>query len=150
MRYAKLMLAAAAASGALALGGCGSTALMRETPTCNDFTISIYFERDSAAVTREGNAIIRSAAQRSRGCTVRGVEVLGLADAVGDPQVNLQLSEHRVEAVTRALHQRGLTSVSFRTGAAGEAGAQTPSGELRPLRRRVDITLRLEARAAAR
>ena len=139
------VLAGVLVAGGLALAGCMTNRpLVRETPTCTDFTVSIYFERDSATVTREARAILRSAEQRARGCRVRAVEVLGLADAVGDPQANLALSERRVEAVTRALAQRGLTSVSFRAGAAGEAGAETASGELRPLRRRADITLRVE------
>src|SRR5689334_3037297 len=99
MRIGKLVPVGLAAAALTALAACESPALVRETPTCGDFTISIYFERDSARVTREANAIIRSASQRARGCHVRAAEVLGLADAVGDPQTNLQLSEQRVEAV---------------------------------------------------
>ena len=150
MRLSRTLMVTLAAAGALSLGACQTNrSLVTQTATCGDFTISIYFERDSAAVTREGRAIMRSAAQRARGCHVRAVEVLGLADAAGDPQANLQLSERRVETVTHALAERGLSAVSFRTGAAGEAGSQTSSGELRPLRRRVDITIRLENQPAA-
>ena len=146
-------LAGLAAAAALMLGACADTgprSLVREAETCADFTISLYFENDSAAITPEAGAIIRSAATRARRCAVSGVDVLGLADAPGDPAANQALSERRVQAVTRALAQRGLSQVRFAVGAAGEAGAETRNGLNRPLRRRVDIALHLgpQARAA--
>ncbi len=152
MRVMSTMLAGLLAAGALGLGACGTMGergLVRSTPTCQDFTVSIYFERDSSALTRPARAIINSAASRVRGCQVNAVEVLGLADAVGDPQANLELSGRRTATVTQALEQRGLRGATFRTGAAGEAGAETRAGEIRPLRRRVDITLRVGNRPAA-
>lgn len=142
-----------AAAAALTLGACADTGprpMVREAQTCTDFTISLYFENDSAAITPEATAIIRSAATRARRCSVSGIEVLGLADAPGDPAANQALSERRVQSVTRALGQRGLANVRFAVGAAGEAGAETRNGLNRPLRRRVDIALHLgpQARAA--
>ena len=138
--------AMAATAGALTLSACvgmGGQPAVRETNLCEDYTVSIYFETDSANLTAPATAIVRAAANRARACSnLRGVDVLGLADAPGDPAANQALSERRVQAVTRALAARGLSQVQFLTGAAGEAGAETRSGLDRPLRRRVDLALR--------
>lgn len=108
---------------------------------CEDFTVSIYFDQGAFRLTREARAVLDSAAARARGCTIGQVEVLGLADAVGAPDANLQLSERRAASVTRALNRLGFKDV--RVSAAGEADALTLRGADRPLRRRADVTVRL-------
>ena len=65
------VLIAVTSALALALGACADTGprpLVRAADTCTDFTISIYFETDSADVTPEARAIINSAATRARRC----------------------------------------------------------------------------------
>ncbi len=110
---------------------------------CPDIRFQIYFEPDSATLTDEGLAVVSTAAAGARSCRVDGVQVLGLADAAGSPQANLALSQARAAAVSRALAANGLPAARFDEVAAGQAGAVTPSGDLRPLRRRVDVTLSL-------
>lgn len=136
-------------TAALTLGGCGTVSgfyRVAAPKTCQDLTVAIYFQRDSATVTREAKAVLKGAGDRARGCVLGEVDVLGLADATGDPDVNLDLSRKRAEAVRLAVIKLGFTTVNFKVGAAGEAGATTASGADRPLRRRADVTFRLKPR----
>jgi len=139
---------AAGVAAAMLLAGCTTVRnardrIVKPQPRCVDTTVQIYFEPDSAEVTSEGRAVLRAAADQARACKVEGVSVLGLADAAGAPGANLELSQRRAEAVSRALAATGLPAAAFDTAAAGQAGAVTPSGDARPLRRRADVTLRL-------
>lgn len=130
----------------LSLGGCGTVAGFHRAAwprTCQDLTVAIYFQRDSATVTREAKAVLKGAGDMARGCVLGEVDVLGLADATGDPDINLVLSRKRAEAVRLAVFNLGFTTVNFKVGAAGESGATTASGADRPLRRRADLTFRL-------
>jgi outer membrane protein OmpA-like peptidoglycan-associated protein len=140
------------AAAAAALSGCASSSssrgpLVETPPACIDFDISIYFEAGSARLTREAADLLRVAATRSKGCSVSMVDVIGLADTPGDPDANLQLSKQRANAVTRALARQGFRIVSFDVAAAGDAGAQTPLGQSRPLRRRADVRFHVTPRS---
>ena len=140
-----------AASAALALGGCASVQtararLVKAPVRCDDQTVQIYFEPESAEVTPEARGVIRAAASSVAGCQVRAVEVVVLSDAAGAPAANLDLSRRRAEAVAAALQTLSLPMAEFRLGAAGEAGAVTAGGKAAPLRRRADVTLRLAPR----
>lgn len=139
----------ALASGLLA--GCATTPwpksrsqIVTATPACEDFAVQIYFERDSAVVTNEARSVLRSAGGMTKACKVASVRVVGLADAVGAPDVNLALSKQRASAVTEALAKAGFRNVEFDVTAAGDAGSLTGSGEARPLRRRADVRFDLD------
>jgi outer membrane protein OmpA-like peptidoglycan-associated protein len=135
--------AAALASGWLA--GCGTLTrddIVKAPASCDDMTVQIYFEPDSAEVTAEGEAVLREAAAAAEGCKVDRVRVLGLADAAGAPNANLELSKRRAASVTAALAATGLPAAEFDLAAAGQSGAVTPAGA-QPLRRRADIALEL-------
>jgi outer membrane protein OmpA-like peptidoglycan-associated protein len=108
---------------------------------CEDFTVSIYFDRGAYRLTREAKAVLDSAGGRARGCQAGTVEVTGLADAVGAPDANLQLSERRAAAVTQALNRLGFKDV--RVSADGASGARTANGADQPLRRRTDVVVHL-------
>jgi peptidoglycan-associated lipoprotein len=132
----------------LALGGCatrltGRDRIVKAAPRCVDQTVQIYFEAESAEVTKEGRAVLRAAATQSRPCKVASVDVLGLADSTGAPGANLELSKRRAQSVTAALTAAGLPAGEFKVAAAGQAGAVTPDGAARPLRRRTDVVLHL-------
>ncbi|HSV01582.1 MAG TPA: OmpA family protein [Phenylobacterium sp.] len=138
----------AALGAAMVLGGCASlqparSRLVREPPRCADETVSIYFEPQSAQLTRESRLVVDQAASAARGCQVRAVEVTGLADAAGAPAANLELSNRRAAAVGQALAGAGLPTVDLKLSAAGQAGATTAEGRSAPLRRRAEVTLRL-------
>lgn len=116
--------------------------IVKPTALCEDATVQIYFEPESAQVTREGRAVIGQAAAMARGCRVDKVTVTGLADAAGAPAANLELSKRRAASVTQALGATGLPAAEFDLQAAGQTGAVTPDG-VAPLRRRADIRLEL-------
>lgn len=142
-------IAALGAGAGLLLAGCAATPpggarAKIETPAaCEDLTVHIYFEPESAEVTDEGRAVLSQAASSAKACKVERVKVLGLADAVGAPAANLELSKQRVASVTKALIANGLPAAEFDLAAAGQQGAVTQDGEARPLRRRADVTLEL-------
>ncbi|WP_304170590.1 OmpA family protein [Phenylobacterium aquaticum] len=141
-RLWKLSLAAALAVQA---AGCASlpARMAMRPPVCGDMRVQIYFEPDSAEVTDEGRAVISAASSQAKTCKVDRVSVLGLADAAGTPQANLELSQRRADAVGKVLAANGLPSAQFDKTAAGQAGAVTASGDIRPLRRRADVVLEL-------
>lgn len=141
-RWIGMIVAGAALVG---LAGC-ATALKRDdivqpASACETSTTSVYFEADSHLITDEGRAVIAQAATAARSCKIGHIEIVGLADAVGAPDANQQLSERRAEAVTSALVAAGLPTTDLRVAAAGQAGSVTPDGEARPLRRRADIII---------
>ena len=131
------------------LAGCATVRnardrIVKPQAHCQDVTVQIYFEPGSAEVTREGRAVLRAAAGQAKGCKVDGVSVLGLADAAGGPEVNLELSKKRVDAVTTALSATGLPTANLEMKAVGQEGSVTRRGDA-PLRRRADVTLKLSS-----
>lgn len=141
---------AAIAVLSVSLAGCATVRsardhLVRAPARCVDQTVQIYFEPQSAEVTDEGRAVLRAAAAQARPCKVTGVEVVGLADATGAPDANLELSKRRAQSVTAALTAAGLPAADFKVAAGGAAGATTADGKSQPLRRRADVVLHLSA-----
>jgi peptidoglycan-associated lipoprotein len=141
----------AAGAAAVLASGCTSMPPSREqlvkAPAhCVDQAVQIYFDPDSAELTREGRMVIHQAAGAAAGCRVASVEVIGLADAQGAPGANLELSKRRAAAVAAVLEADGLPAAEFKVGAAGQAGAVTPEGKAAPLRRRADVILHLAPR----
>src|SRR5437879_13632184 len=72
----------------LGLGGCaamktGRARIVKAPPRCADQTVEVYFEPESAEVTKEGRAVIAAAAREGRPCKVASVDVMGLSDSVG-------------------------------------------------------------------
>jgi outer membrane protein OmpA-like peptidoglycan-associated protein len=136
----------------LALGGCatrltGRDRIVKTVPRCVDQTVQIYFEPESAEVTKEGRAVLRAAAAQSKPCKVASVDVLGLSDNTGGADANLDLSKRRAQSVTAALASVGLPAGEFKVAAAGQAGATTADGAAKPLRRRADVVLHLAPRS---
>ncbi|MFZ0268666.1 OmpA family protein [Caulobacter sp.] len=119
---------------------------MQADPSCEDFSVQIYFENRSAKLTSEARSVLKSAEAMATGCKVASVRVIGLADSVGAPETSLAVSKQRADTVTRALAKMGHGNVMFEVGAAGEAGATTRDGEARPLRRRADIRFDLDGK----
>jgi outer membrane protein OmpA-like peptidoglycan-associated protein len=144
----RLEPAALAALSLLALWGCQTmphrpARLIQAPVNCTDINFPIYFEPRSYAVTREADRLVLAAREQAKGCAVTGIFVVGLADAPGSPDANLQLSRRRAQAVAAELHKRGFTQAEFREGAMGSMGAATATGADRPLRRRADVSIHL-------
>jgi peptidoglycan-associated lipoprotein len=140
---ARVAIVAAVLATGLGLAGCatgfGKPKVATVNP-CEDLKVAIYFEQDSAAISREAKAVLKEAAAMRGACAVGVVEVLGLADAVGDPRANLALSEKRAKAVTVTLGGLGFGKVHI--AAAGDTGSTTAAGEVLPLRRRADVVFK--------
>ncbi len=130
-------LAAMAVLSGLAVAGCATPSRVARTNLCEDLKVSIYFDDGSARITRDARQVLVEAAEMRATCALGVVDVVGLADAVGDPQANLALSAQRAKTVTQTLGGLGFGNV--RIEAAGASGAATAGGELRPLRRRADL-----------
>jgi len=152
MKKVGLAIVGAAVLGGL-VAGCASnpwpksrSQIVQTAPSCEDFSVQIYFESNSAKLTSEARSVLKGAEALTTGCKVASVRVIGLADAVGQPDVSLAVSKQRADAVTRALAKMGHGNVEFDVGAAGDAGATTTDGEARPLRRRADIRFDLDGR----
>lgn len=137
-----MLVLAVLGSGCSTLTSARDRIVKREV-SCQDVTVDIYFEPDSSAVTKEGRAVLRAAADQAKGCKIDQVTVLGLADAAGAPAANLELSKQRAASVTQALAATGLPAAEFDLSAVGQAGSITAAGDNRPLRRRADVTLKL-------
>lgn len=136
----------------LTLAGCASApwprsraAIETASPLCADFQVSIYFERDADAVTREARSVLGSAKTMAKGCVVEKARVVGLADAVGASDVNLALSKRRAQSVTQALIKVGFAQVEIDQMSVGDIGATNTAGAAAPLRRRADIFFDLSA-----
>ena len=133
-------LASVSVVSALTLAGCATPSRVAQTNLCEDLKVSIYFDAWSSRITRDARQVLAEAAEMRTTCALGVVDVVGLADSVGDPQANLVLSQQRAKAVTQALGGLGFGNV--RIDAAGAAGAETQAGELRPLRRRADLVFK--------
>jgi peptidoglycan-associated lipoprotein len=158
MKTTKITYAVQAISVAgvvLALAGCASSEgpwrtlrkpVAAAPPACADFQSSVYFEQDSADLTKEARMLLDTARTQARGCAVKSVRVTGLADAVGTSASNLALSKRRAATVTSALAKAGFGKVEIDTAAVGDAGSVAASGASAPLRRRADILFDLESK----
>jgi peptidoglycan-associated lipoprotein len=153
MKKVGLALIGAAALGGLMTSGCTSnpwpksrSQIVQMAPSCEDFSVQIYFETQSAKLTKEATSVLKGADALATGCKVASVRVVGLADAVGAPGANLALSKQRADVVTSALGKMGYGNVAFEVGAAGDAGAMTSAGENRPLRRQAEILFDLDGK----
>jgi len=133
---------ALAGLAATALAGCaGVNRLVRVYSPCRDTAVTLYFESASDRPTESGEQVIVATAKHLRRCEVREVLLRGLADPVGTPDENLQLSKSRAEHVLDAFVAAGLSIPHYTLAASGEQGAVAPRGVVTPVRRRVDVTV---------
>ncbi len=135
---AKRVLLAAVACASLA--GC-ETVHRTVSSTCRDTKLTLYFESSSETLTDAGRQIVELTARRLRGCTVKELSLLGLADPTGLAATNLTLSQHRADNVLEAFVKAGLPVPKYTLVAAGDKGAVTAAGAVVPVRRQVDVTL---------
>lgn len=148
LRPLAAILAGAALSG-LALGGCAAMsgletrARVASNPSCTDFFFQIYFAKDSAELSKPAAQVVAHAGRHINGCAVAQVEVLGLADATGTPEANLDLSHQRARTVAQALIRAGLPTPVFHLNAIGDAGA-VKDGVSTPVRRRAFVYIRFQ------
>lgn len=130
--------------GALALAGCAGTPwkrsdLVTEPSVCTPQRFDVYFRDSEAGLTDAARHAISLTATQLQACEIRKVSVIGLADARGGAEANLNLSERRALAVAEALQAAGWPSPVFSLVVAGESGATTAVGANEPMRRRTEV-----------
>ena len=134
----------AAGAVALAVAGCAERPwswgdLVAEPSPCGPQRFDVYFRQGEAALTDAALHAISLTATQLQGCDIRRVQVVGLADATGGADANLDLSERRAVAVTEALAAAGWPAPAFSLVAAGESGSTTAGGAAEPMRRRTEV-----------
>jgi outer membrane protein OmpA-like peptidoglycan-associated protein len=135
------------AAALLVVGACTSTKRAESgaaASPCRDTTVTLYFATDSDVIPDEGGEIIKATAKQLNRCKVHEIELLGLADPTGAPQTNLDLSKRRADHVLDAFVHAGLGVPRYTLTAAGANGAVNSTGAVEPIRRRVDVTVKME------
>lgn len=130
----------------VALSGCSDfkrplSKLTAAPARCENMRFPIYFQADSDALTVPAQQAIKLTAERARPCSTRMVQVLGLADATGNADQNLDLSRRRAAVVAKALTDEGFPAPKFEVEAAGDTGARSDNGTNDPLRRRTEVVV---------
>lgn len=133
-----------AAGLALALSACAAASPDRDTlvslpDACAGQRFDIYFAENADTLNEAARMAIALTAARLQGCSIRSVQVLGLADATGGSAGNQALSERRAAAVVEALSAAGWPAPAFQVTAAGDAGSMAAPGVEEPLRRRTEV-----------
>jgi len=80
----------------------------------------IFFEFDSARITRDGDAVLDAVARQARHQGIRNIVIRGHADRSGSDAYNEKLSARRSEAIKKALEKRGLRAEIIHTAPRGE------------------------------
>lgn len=141
------LLAATALAGCAGAGGFRDRGdLVAEPAACAPARFEVYFADSEANLTPAARQVVDMNAARLRGCDIRRVQVLGLADATGAASANMTLSQRRARSVVAALAADGWPAPVFEVEAAGDAGAVAATGALEPLRRRVEVVVDAQPR----
>jgi len=102
-----------------------------------------HFAFNAAALTAEGQAKVRGAAQMLKRYPDRGIEVSGYTDSTENDSRDRRLSERRAEAVKQILVESGVSASRITTAGYGAANpvASNATAEGRAQNRRVEIVL---------
>jgi OOP family OmpA-OmpF porin len=136
----------AAASATLLLAACGDrtqavvavSSPQTQQPARN---FMLFFAKDRAVLTPDGDAVIREAAAAVKANPNAKVTVAGHADTTGNGAYNMVLSQRRAEAVREALLKDGVSQASIAVVGHGEDAllVSTKDGVGEPKNRRVEI-----------
>jgi len=131
---------------ALALGACDTPAVtppMQPAPPAAPVSYMTFFELGSVKLSDQSNATIAQAAQVYKTRANARISVTGYADTVGSPEMNVQLSQRRANAVKDGLVKAGVPAAAITTSGDGEVGLLVNTGDQanEPRNRRVAIVL---------
>jgi outer membrane protein OmpA-like peptidoglycan-associated protein len=104
----------------------------------------LYFEHDSANLTRESRATLREVLEVIRGRAPIDISVVGHTDTVGKKEYNYTLSLKRAKAVASILRRNGVDPSILDITSHGKDNPLVPTGDQvpEPRNRRVEITIR--------
>ena len=124
----------------------GSTATASPTgaANCRDGSIDIYFNQWEYELNSFSKEVLTRAQGSLAGCRIEHVRIVGLADATGDEQANIEVSEKRTRSIADALEAGGWPRSQFELVAVGERGAVV-NGIEAPMRRRANISVKASA-----
>jgi len=91
--------------------------------------VTLKFNVGSSKLDSQDEDALKALAQTANGLTGFIIEVVGYADATGNPEVNTKLSEDRAKAAITYLVQQGNVPIRHivAPGAMGEYGAIAPN-----------------------
>ena len=106
--------------------------------------LAVYFKTGSSALREEDKAVLDRASRAYNEGRPIVMILTGTSDRVGNPQLNLALSQKRATAVLNALLNRGIPAERFQLLAKGESEVpeHTRPGTADLKNRRVEITWR--------
>ena len=126
----KFLIASAAG---LLLAACQQQPQMASPPPAAPLpqAYTVYFDTGQSVLSPEATATVsQAAAAFKQGGTAVGVR--GHTDTVGNPELNLQLSRQRADAVKDALQRNGVPAAAILTGAVGEQNLPVPTADKSP------------------
>jgi outer membrane protein OmpA-like peptidoglycan-associated protein len=137
-----------ACAGAV-LAGCSTApapaaAATADASFCTSGSFDIYFSEWDASLSPASREMLAAAQKKYDGCVIEHVRIVGMADASGDYNSNLEISDRRAWAVADALNRGGWPSSTFDVRSAGEQGA-TVEGVEQPMRRLARVTVAARA-----
>jgi len=104
----------------------------------------ILFETGSANLSKESLALLDHLIEVVRRCREASIEVAGHTDSQGTPELNLDLSQRRAEAVTSYIGESGVDTTRMTSAGYGEtkpvASNDTPEG--RAQNRRIEFVVK--------
>lgn len=115
-----------------------------EQPAAAPAPLVIHFAVGSSTIPAEDIAVLDKASRAYSEGKPLVMILTGSADRVGEPSLNLTLSQRRATAVLRALLDRGIPAERFQVLAKGETELAVPTekGVAEAENRRVEITWR--------
>ena len=111
---------------------------------CRDGSIDIYFNQWEYELNSFSREVLTKAQGSLAGCKIEHVRIVGLADATGDEQANLEVSHKRTQTIADALEAGGWSRSQFELVAIGDRGAVV-NGVEAPMRRRANISVKASA-----
>lgn len=111
---------------------------------CRDGSIDIYFNQWEYELNSFSREVLAKAQGSLAGCEIQHVRIVGLADATGDEQANIEVSQKRTQTIADALEAGGWSRSEFELVAVGERGAVV-NGVEAPMRRRANISVKASA-----
>ena len=90
-------------------------------------SFTIYFDRNSAAISEAGTRIVANAAEQVKAYSKAQVSVSGYASTKNSSAYNLDLSRQRAKAVAEALIAAGIDPASIAADAHGEEDLAVPT-----------------------
>lgn len=115
-----------------------------DATSCRDGSIDIYFNQWEYELNSFSREVLTKAQGSLAGCKIEHVRIVGLADATGDEQANIEVSEKRTQSIAQALEAGGWSRSHFELVAVGERGAIV-NGVEAPMRRRANISVKATA-----